>query len=101
MQLRRMLVLCSRCVMEAVCAARQVAPFRKLRKEKSEQGRGRITDFIKYDIRQMHTAFTGTIPFSREEEDVLVRLPSPPRAGSCGSAPPALARDSVSRHNCH
>ena len=92
MQLRRMLVLCSRCVMEAVCAARQVAP---------EQGRGRITDFIKYDIRQMHTAFTGTIPFSREEEDVLVRLPSPPRAGSCGSAPPALVRDSVSRHNCH
>jgi len=50
----------------------QVAPFRKLRKEKSEQGKGKITDFIKYDIRQMHTAFTGTIPFSREEEDVLV-----------------------------
>ena len=56
--------------------ARQVAPFRKLRKEKSEQGKGKITDFIKYDIRQMHTAFTGTIPFSREEEDVLVSLAS-------------------------
>ena len=54
----------------------QVAPFRKLRKEKSEQGKGKITDFIKYDIRQMHTAFTGTIPFSREEEDVLVSLAS-------------------------
>lgn len=54
----------------------QVAPFRKLRQEKSEQGKGKITDFIKYDIRQMHTAFTGTIPFSREEEDVLVSLAS-------------------------
>lgn len=54
----------------------QVAPFRKLRKEKSEQGKGKVTDFIKYDIRQMHTAFTGTIPFSREEEDVLVSLAS-------------------------
>ena len=54
----------------------QVAPFRKLRKEKSEQGKGRLTDFIKYDIRQMHTAFTGTIPFSREEEDVLVSFAS-------------------------
>ncbi len=51
-----------------------MAPFRKLRKEKSEQGKGKITDFVKYDIRQMHTAFTGTIPFSREEEDVLVSL---------------------------
>ena len=57
-----------------------MAPFRKLRQEKSEQGKGKITDFIKYDIRQMHTAFTGTIPFSREEEDVLVSLAfrSPP-----------------------
>ena len=52
--------------------AAQVAPFRKLRQEKSEQGKGKVTDFIKYDIRQMHTAFTGTIPFSREEEDALV-----------------------------
>ena len=61
-----------RCRVTALLTWLQVAPFRKLRKEKSEQGKGRVTDFIKYDIRQMHTAFTGTIPFSREEEDVLV-----------------------------
>ena len=78
---------------------RQVAPFRKLRQEKSEQGKGRVTDFIKYDIRQMHTAFTGTIPFSREEEDVLVCLPPPPSLNSCGSAAPASARGSVSSHD--
>ena len=54
----------------------ELAPFRKLRQENSEQGKGKVTDFIKYDIRQMHTAFTGTIPFSREEEDALVSPPS-------------------------
>ena len=76
-----------------------MAPFRKLRQEKSEQGKGRVTDFIKYDIRQMHTAFTGTIPFSREEEDVLVRSPSPSGFKSCGNAAPASARGSVSTHD--
>ena len=78
---------------------RQVAPFRKLRQEKSEQGKGRVTDFIKYDIRQMHTAFTGTIPFSREEEDVLVCLPFPPCLKSCGVQHLPQQRNLVSRHN--
>lgn len=64
--------VCRRPSCECLAAIAQVAPFRKLRQEKSEQGKGKVTDFIKYDIRQMHTAFTGTIPFSREEEDVLV-----------------------------
>lgn len=53
-----------------VCA--QVAPFRKLRKQKSMAGKGKVTDFVKYDIRQMRVAFTGTVPLSSDDEEELV-----------------------------
>ncbi len=48
-----------------LCA--QVAPFRKLRKQKSKAGRAKVTDFLKYDVRQMHVAFTGTVPLTPQE----------------------------------
>ncbi len=50
----------------------KVAPFRKLRKQKSMAGKGKVTDFVKYDIRQMHVAFTGTVPLSSDDEEELV-----------------------------
>ena len=51
----------------------QVAPFRKLRKQKSEAGRAKLKDFVKYDMRQMHVAFTGTVPLTSGDEGDLVR----------------------------
>lgn len=54
----------------------QVAPFRKLRKQKSEaEGRAKLKDFVKYDMRQMHVAFTGTVPLTSGDEGDLVRAP--------------------------
>ena len=47
----------------------QVAPFRKLRKQKSAAGKAKVSDVLKYDMRQMHVAFTGTVPFSSDDED--------------------------------
>ncbi len=35
-------------------------------------GKGKVTDFVKYDIRQMHVAFTGTVPLSSDDEEELV-----------------------------
>jgi hypothetical protein len=51
----------------------QVAPFRKLRKQKSQAGKSKVTDIVKYDMRQMHTAFTGTIPLLSDSEEEQVR----------------------------
>lgn len=40
----------------------QVKPFRKLRKVHNQGKRTRLRDLIRYDLRQMHAAFTGTLP---------------------------------------
>ena len=69
----------------------QVAPFRKLRKQKSQAGRGRVTDYIKYDVRQMHVAFTGTVPLTTQQEGGLV--------GAAGCSLPSPAPDSFHTHD--
>ena len=55
----------------------QVAPFRKLRKQKSDAGKAKLRDYVKYDMRQMHVAFTGTVPLTSDEEGDLVSTPKP------------------------
>ncbi|KAL0018632.1 hypothetical protein WJX77_009530 [Trebouxia sp. C0004] len=46
----------------------QVNPFRKLRKVHNQGKRTRIRDLIRYDLRQMHAAFTGTLPVGSTSE---------------------------------
>ena len=53
--------------LRAVCAW-QVKPFRKLRKVHNQGKRTRVRDLIRYDLRQMHAAFTGTLPVGSSSE---------------------------------
>ena len=53
--------------LHAVCAW-QVKPFRKLRKVHNQGKRTRVRDLIRYDLRQMHAAFTGTLPVGSSSE---------------------------------
>ncbi|KAK9815754.1 hypothetical protein WJX72_009012 [[Myrmecia] bisecta] len=46
------------------CIIWQASPFRKLRKVRKEGRHTGLRDFVKYDLRQMHTAFTGTVPIT-------------------------------------
>ena len=46
----------------------QVKPFRKLRKVHNQGKRTRLRDLIRYDLRQMHAAFTGTLPVGSSSE---------------------------------
>lgn len=46
----------------------QVKPFRKLRKVHNQGKRTRLRDLIRYDLRQMHAAFTGTLPVGSKSE---------------------------------
>ncbi len=43
-------------------------PFRKLRKVHNQGKRTRLRDLIRYDLRQMHAAFTGTLPVGSTSE---------------------------------
>jgi len=45
-----------------------VKPFRKLRKVHNQGKRTRLRDLIRYDLRQMHAAFTGTLPVGSTSE---------------------------------
>lgn len=49
----------------------QVKPFRKLRKVHNQGKRTRMRDLIRYDLRQMHAAFTGTLPVGSKAENSL------------------------------
>ena len=49
----------------------QVKPFRKLRKLHNHGKRTRLRDLIRYDMRQMHAAFTGTLPVGSKAENTL------------------------------
>lgn len=51
--------------------ALQVKPFRKLRKVHNQGKRTRLRDLIRYDMRQMHAAFTGTLPVGSKAENSL------------------------------
>ena len=51
-----------------VLSALQVKPFRKLRKVHNQGKRTRVRDLIRYDLRQMHAAFTGTLPVGSSSE---------------------------------
>jgi hypothetical protein len=53
----------------------QVAPFRQLRRESSKTGSKKLANYLKYDMRQMHVAFTGTVPLTPDDEEELVRSP--------------------------
>ena len=46
----------------------QVKPFRKLRKVHNQGKRTRLRDLVRYDLRQMHAAFTGTLPVGSSSE---------------------------------
>lgn len=46
----------------------QVKPFRKLRQVHNRGKRTRVRDLIRYDMRQMHAAFTGTLPVGSSAE---------------------------------
>ena len=48
----------------------QVKPFRKLRKVHNKGKRTRVRDLIRYDMRQMHAAFTGTLPVGASAESL-------------------------------
>ena len=48
----------------------QVKPFRKLRKVHNKGKRTRVRDLIRYDMRQMHAAFTGTLPVGSSAESL-------------------------------
>ena len=48
----------------------QVKPFRKLRKVHNKGRRTRLRDLIRYDMRQMHAAFTGTLPVGSSAESL-------------------------------
>lgn len=48
----------------------QVKPFRKLRKVHNKGKRTRLRDLIRYDLRQMHAAFSGTLPVGSSAESL-------------------------------
>ena len=48
----------------------QVKPFRKLRKVHNKGKRTRVRDLIRYDLRQMHAAFSGTLPVGSSAESL-------------------------------
>lgn len=48
----------------------QVKPFRKLRQVHNQGKRTRVRDLIRYDMRQMHAAFTGTLPVGSTAESL-------------------------------
>ena len=48
----------------------QVKPYRKLRKVHKQGQRTRVRDLIRYDMRQMHAAFTGTLPVGSSVESL-------------------------------
>lgn len=52
-----------------------MAPFRKLRRQSSRAGSKKLSNYLKYDMRQMHVAFTGTVPLTSDDEEELVSLP--------------------------
>ncbi len=56
----------------AACVV-QVAPFRKLRRQSSQGRTKKLANYLKYDMRQMHVAFTGTVPLTADDEEELVR----------------------------
>ena len=58
----------------------QVAPFRKLRQEKIRGRRAKMTEYLYYDFRQMHTAFTGTVPIIGEANPYSDMVCTPPCA---------------------
>ena len=55
---------------EHVLMVVQVKPFRKLRKVHNKGKRTRVRDLIRYDLRQMHAAFTGTLPVDSSAESL-------------------------------
>ena len=44
----------------------QVKPFGKLRKSNADGAKPRLKDLISYDMKQMHAAFTGTVPIGHQ-----------------------------------
>ena len=58
----------------------QVAPFRKLRQEKTRGRRAKMTECLYYDFRQMQTAFTGTVPIIGEANPYNDMVCTPPCA---------------------
>ena len=66
--LRRRIYLCDQVADFGVVV--QVKPFRKLRQVHNLGKRTRVRDLIRYDMRQMHAAFTGTLPVGSTAESL-------------------------------
>ena len=67
-------------------------PFRKLRKVHNQGKRTRLRDLIRYDLRQMHAAFTGTLPVGSSSEPLAQDQVSSLLHADCCLAVAAIVR---------